>query len=774
MSESEIDGIAEDGGPALVVANNVDISNCDLEQVQLVGAIQPHGALLILKEPELIIVQASANTLDFLGVVCEALVGKTINALLGDDYTEALRLRIAETHLTDILALLMTAPCRSRSGRRFHLFGNRIDGLLLLEFELVDEDRCQKPQSDSLPILRNAFQSMRCASSLSAFLDSVVVQMQLITGFERVMAYRFDEGGSGEVVAEAKAPGLEAYLGLHYPASDIPKPARRLFAFSLLRHLPNVDYVPVPLFPAHSPLATGKPVDLSYSFLRSVSVMYTDHLRNMGVKATLVSPLLKEGKLWGLISCMQHSEPKYLSFENRVLVEMLIQTISMLLADQENYDHLAYRLRLDQVLVVLVTALGRVATFPEALLSGGANLLSVMDADGVALIADGKVLLLGQTPSPHQVSMIANWLAQQKAAVFSTHQLPHDFPPSSDFSAVASGLLTVSLTRTSSDRVIWFRPEVLSEVHWAGDPNKPVEIVGQDDQQLRLRPRTSFKLWKETVHCQSRPWLGCEIDHATKLRQAIIDVLVDRAKLLARANVELERSNQELDSFAYAASHDLKEPLRGINNFAEFLRAEDGARLSTMGSSRLETIIRLAGRMDNMLESLMQYSRIGRNELVLQPLPIRALLEQIVELIQQVNPSQDIKIEIQPAFPEISGDRVRVCMIFQNLIMNAIKYNDQEKKWIEIGCDSAQVPPVFFVRDNGIGIAPSHHELIFQLFRRLHGRDEYGGGTGAGLTIVKKAVARHGGNIWVESSEGRGSTFFFTLAHWQDRGAEKQ
>ena len=564
---------------------------------------------------------------------------------------------------------------------------------------------------------------------------------------------------------------MESYLGLHYPASDIPKPARRLFAFSQLRHLPNVDYVPVPLFPRHSPLATGEQVDLSYSFLRSVSVMYADYLRNMGVKATLVSPLLKDGKLWGLISCMQHSGPKYLSHGHRVSVEFLIQTISMLLADRENLDQYAYRMRLDQVLVKLVGAMGRVETFPEALLVGETNLLSAIDAGGVALIADGKLTLVGQTPSQHQVSLLANWLAQQNTVVFSTHRLPHEFPASAAFSAVASGLLTIRLARASSDRVIWFRPEVLSEVHWAGDPNKPVEI-SHEDQQVRLRPRTSFALWRQTVHSQSRPWLDCEIDYATRLRRAIIDVIVDHAKLLARANAELERSNLDLDSFAYAASHDLRGPLRGIHNFAEFLRTEDGGRLSASGSRRLETIIRLAGSMDNMLESLLQYSRLGRSELVLQSLPMEALVEQAVELIHQVNPDQSVNIVIQPSLPIICGDRFQVGIIFYNLIMNAIKYNNQAIKTVEIGCDSSQVPPVFFVRDNGIGIDPGYHELIFQLFRRLHGRDEYGGGTGAGLTIVKKAINRHGGSIWVDSSVGRGSTFYFTLAPLRDAKAE--
>ena len=770
MSEALSNNTAANAEPAFVTAENVDISNCELEQVHLVGAIQPHGALLVLDEPDLRVVQASANTLGFLGVDSALLLGQTIDSLLGDDNTAALRRQLAGTDLTGILAHLMIVECLPHCAGRYHLFGNRSNGLLLLEFERAGI-LGQTPQSELFSGLRDAIQQLQGALSLRTFLQLAVDRMRTLTGFERVMAYRFDVDGSGEVVAEAKLPDLEAYLGLHYPASDIPGPARRLFELSPLRHLPDVDYVPVPLLSVPSSSTAVAPLDLSYSFLRSVSVMYTGYLRNMGVKATLVAPLLSGGKLWGLLSCMHHSEPHYLPFERRIPVEFFAQMLSMLMGDRESLEHCAYRLRLDQVLGQLVGMMGRTETFQEALAAGETNLLSAMDASGVALIADGKLTVLGETPTQDQIGLLAAWLAQQGAMVFSTHRLAHDFPAATAFSAVASGVLSIRLSRAGSDRVIWFRPEVLRDVAWAGDPNKPVE-VGMDDHAMRLRPRTSFALWKEIVHGQSRPWLNCEIDYAVSLRQAIIDVIVERARLLARANAELERSNRELDSFAYAASHDLKEPLRGIHNFAEFLQAEDGARLTERGRQRLGTILRLSGRMDAMLESLLKYSRVGRNVLDLQTQAIAALVEQTVELIRQVNTDQNVLIDVQSPLPAICCDRVRVAMIFHNLIMNAIKYNDQPVKKVEVGCDTSVDPPVFFVRDNGIGIEPSYHQLIFQLFRRLHGREEYGGGSGAGLTIVKKAIDRHGGSIWVESLAGAGSTFYFTLAPARDAVTE--
>jgi chemotaxis family two-component system sensor kinase Cph1 len=755
----------------MITATNVDISNCDLEQIQLVGAIQPHGALLVLAEPDLRIVQASANTGRFLGIPAEDLLGRTVEAVLGTADGATLRTRLDGAGLTGVLDHLMRLPRLPHLDAPFHLFGNRMDGLLLLEFEQAAETG--KTQGvDGFSQLREVIHTLQRTPSLRVFLNIAVEQVRAYTGFERVMAYRFDADGSGEIVAEAKSAGLETYLGLHYPASDIPAPARRLFALSPLRHLPDVDYTPVPLLADPLSAAGGSPVDLSHSFLRSVSLMYTGYLRNMGVKATMVMPLLKDGKLWGLISCMNHTAPKYLCYECRAPVELLTQMLSMLMGDRESLDHCDYRIRLNQALEKLAGLLGRCDDLHEALLAGPANLLSAIDADGAAIIADGKLTLLGKTPTAGQVGRLADWLSQQKAEVFSTHRLAHDFPACEDFGPVASGLLSIRLFRTGSEQVIWFRTEVLREVHWAGDPNKPVEI-SEINQELRLQPRTSFALWKETVHGQSRPWLDCELDYAGSLRQAIVDTVAKRARVLATTNAELERSNQELDAFAYVASHDLREPLRGIHNFAEFLKEEEGGHLSAQAMQRIETILRLSGRMDNMLESLLLYSRITKKDLDLHMLSVADLARQTAEFILQIIPVKNVSIKVQPSLPEVRCDRVRVAMVFQNLIMNAIKYNDKAEKMIEIGCDASGITPVFYVRDNGIGIEQNQHELIFQLFRRLHGRDAYGGGSGAGLTIAKKAVNRHGGHIWVESQPGTGSTFYFTLTTLRDAEGER-
>jgi len=740
-----------------VTSANVDLSNCDREQIQLVGAIQPHGVLLVLEEGSLRILQASANCSEFLNMPWENLVGNNIDVLFGDENGKILRAELAVKNIRHGMVHLLTLPSLACYGQALHVFANSINDVVLLELERADP--ALQTASAVLYELREAMQTLQSSTSLQAFLNHAVEQIRRFSGFERVMAYRFAADGSGEVIAEAKLEELETYLSLHYPASDIPAPARRLFSLSPLRHLPDVDYAPVPLLPADA----INPVDLSYVNLRSVSVMYTQYLRNMGVKATLVMPLFKNGELWGLISCMQHSGPFYLAFERRIPLEFLSQMVAQLSESREALDQLEYRKQLDHVLEQLVLKMTQADSLHQALMQEDTNLLSVIDASGVALLADAKLTVLGKTPNAKEIGRLVEWLTQQKDDIFATHTLGVDFSDSLNFSDGSRGLLAVRLSRKSMDWLIWFRPEILSEVHWAGDPGKPMEI-DETNGEILLKPRTSFARWKESVHGQSRPWLVCELDYAERLRHGIFGMIVERAWLLAQMNAELERSNLELDAFAYASSHDMKEPLRGIHNYAEFLKMEESRHLSENGRLRLNTILRVTEHMADLLDALLQYSRIGKNKLELHPCATKDLVNQTIKLIKETWTDENISIEIKGDLPVIDCDSVWVSTVFQNLITNAVKYNHQPDKKIEIGCDNTFNAPVFYIRDNGIGIDKEHQNSIFELFHRLHGRNEFGGGSGAGLTITKRVIERHGGRIWVQSNLGQGSTFFFTLS----------
>ena len=239
-------------------------------------------------------------------------------------------------------------------------------------------------------------------------------------------------------------------------------------------------------------------------------------------------------------------------------------------------------------------------------------------------------------------------------------------------------------------------------------------------------------------------------------------------------NGELIRSNQELDEFAYIASHDLKEPLRRIHNYATFLLEDYKDKLDGEGADKLETLKRLTQRMDTLLDSLLDFSRVGRLEFAIRETNLNDVLEEVLDSLRINLKERGVEVRIPQQLPTIMGDRVRIGEIYRNLITNAMKYNDKLEKWIEIGTASKAMTAeltdekldqaiIFYVRDNGIGIPEKHYEAIFRIFKRLHARNEFGGGTGVGLTIVKKIIERHGGRIMVRSTHGEGTCFYFTL-----------
>ncbi len=222
--------------------------------------------------------------------------------------------------------------------------------------------------------------------------------------------------------------------------------------------------------------------------------------------------------------------------------------------------------------------------------------------------------------------------------------------------------------------------------------------------------------------------------------------------------------NKSLDEFTYIAAHDLKEPLRGIHNYASFLKEDCAAQLDETGNQYIDSIQRLSERLSTLIDSLMIYSRLGVEELIKSSVDVDAVIDAVAEDLNRLWTKEGIELRRNGLLGTVHGDAARIGEVFQNLISNAAKYNDKPSRWIGVGCDRSATPPIFYVRDNGIGIAPQHHENVFRIFKRLHEQNKYGGGTGAGLTIVRKIIERYGGHIWLESVPGEGTVFYFTLS----------
>jgi two-component system, chemotaxis family, sensor kinase Cph1 len=578
------------------------------------------------------------------------------------------------------------------------------------------------------------------------------------------------------VVAESRRSDLAPWLGLHYPAEDIPKPARDIFAKTWIRPVPDINGALAEMTPLLNP-DTGQPVDMTFCALRGVSVMYTEYLQNMGVSAGLTMPLRRDNVLWGLIACHHYSGPHHVPYELRAACEFLAQVGSLQHQAVEDRENAAYRIQLEEVnqqLLSIAAQEGGLASMTD----GNPSLLGAMRASGAALFHRDRWWRVGQTPDESQLEGLGQWVVNRldsnavMSPIYATQALAADYPPAGDFADVASGLLAAPLSRSGQNLMMWFRPEVLKTVNWGGNPHDKPLVPGPNGP--RLTPRRSFELFSESVHQQSVPWLQVEIDAAARLRSLIMELVIVRAERLAGLNADLARSNEELDAFAYVASHDLKEPLRGIHKYAHQLM--ETARADPEEKRKLDGLMRLTLRMDSLLDSLLHFSRVGREELTLEKVDLNEVLGDAIEMVGSRTSDGRTQIVTPRALPELMCDRIRVREVLVNLLSNALKYNDRATKRVEIGYIGAQESglrstfpagtdghTVYYVRDNGIGIAPRHFDQVFKMFKRLHGREEYGGGTGAGLTIVRKLVERHRGQVWPQSVAGEGSTFFFTL-----------
>ncbi len=749
----------------------VDLATCDKEPIHIPGRIQPHGLLVVLSDPDLAIVQISNNTDEYVHRAALEFLSQPLSALLPQPHVDELRNLLVAEDVVDNPMYVWTLPLID-GGPLFDGMVHRRQGVIVLELE-VARPPAEAPK-DFYRLVKTMIGRIQRAPTFEDFCQTTAHEVRMLTGFDRVMVYQFDEDGHGSVIAEAKIDALDPFLGLHYPASDIPKQARVLYTLNWLRLIPDISYVAADIVPTLRP-DTGAPIDLSYAHLRSVSPIHVEYLQNMGVGASMSISLVKDGELWGLIAC-HHNSPKHIPYEVRTACEFLAQAVSLQLSAQQTTVEYEYRMRLRSVGAALVERMALADSWHEALSHGEPSILSLIDAGGVAICAEGSCTLLGSTPIEQDVQQLTEWLAQQPdQEIIMTDSLARDCPPLAHCKDTASGIMALPIAPELGEYIIWFRPEVLQSVNWAGEPIKAVEVT---EGGTRLSPRKSFEAWKETVRFHSLPWQPVEREAALNLRNAVIGMILRRAKELAQLNRELSRSNEALDEFAYITSHDLKEPLRGIHNYAHFLLEDYTDTLDDAGQEQLQTIVRLTRRMDTLLNSLLHYSRVGRTELGMQRVSLDTVVRESIEMLHVKIEETRTDIRIPRPLPVVLCDRVRVGEVFANLIANAIKYNDKAEKWVEIGYLDEPAPTervgssveagmhyvTCYVRDNGIGITNNHHDAIFRMFTRLHGHDTFGEGTGVGLAIVKRIIERHGGTIWVDSLPDEGTTFYFTFS----------
>ncbi|NEP00626.1 MAG: GAF domain-containing protein [Symploca sp. SIO2E9] len=736
---------------------DLNLTSLEQEKIHFHGQIQPHGVLFVLEEPELKILQFSNNCSTVFGISPEDILNSKLEDILDSYQVERLKAGLSEENLDFINPAKVWAR---KNGDDYVVFDSVFhrspDGFLILELEpTISQENI--PFLSFYHLARASINQLQETANLRDFGQIIVEEVRKVTGFDRVMLYKFDEDGHGAVIAEEKLESMEPYLGLHYPESDIPKPARKLFSSNWIRLIPDANAQPVEVLPVHNPISQ-RPLDLTHSILRSASPCHLEYLHNMGVGASLTISLIKDQKLWGLIAC-HHLSPKYVSYELRKACEFLGRVIFSEISAREETEDYDYRMKLTYIQSALIDYMSQEENFIDGLVKREPNLLDLTSAQGAAVCFGSNCTVIGETPNQEDLNFLLQWLKSNvNEEVFATDSLPRIYPDAERFKDVASGLLAIPISKRNY--VLWFRPEVIQTVNWGGDPSKAFEAT-HSEGSVKLSPRKSFELWKQTVQLQSLPWKQVEIKAALELRKAIVNIVLRQADELAQLAQDLERSNAELKKFAYVASHDLQEPLNQVANYVQLLEMRYEQELDEDAKDFIGFAVEGVSLMQTLIDDVLAYSRVDLKGIEFELTEVETALERaLANLGRRISESGAV-ITSDP-LPTVMADSTQLMQLFQNLIGNAIKFRSQQPPEIHLGAQRLEDAWLFSVRDNGIGIEPQFSDRIFVIFQRLHTRDEYPG-TGMGLAICKKIVECHRGRIWVESELGEGATFYFTI-----------
>ncbi len=736
---------------------DINLISLNEASIHLSSQIQPHGVLLVLEEPELKILQVSTNTLNIFGITLENVLQKKLEDLLDPFQIQIIKTGLSGANLDFINSTKVWVQKKGDDYIVFDaVFHRNQERFLIMELEpAITQENI--PFLKFYHLARASINQLEKVSNFRDFCQIIVQEIRKITEFDRVMLYKFDDDEHGSVVAEEKLESLEPYFGLHYPASDIPQPARKLFASNSIRIIPDSSSEPVKVFPVNNPIS-DRPIDLTNSILRSAAPCHIEYLHNMGVAASLTISLIKDQKLWGLIAC-HHQSPKYISYELRKACEFLGRLIfAEISAREETEDH-DRRINLTYIQSRLIEYMSQEENFIDGLVKNPQNLLDLASAQGAAVCFGGNCRVVGETPKEEDLSFLIQWLKKNvEEEVFYTDSLPQIYPDAESFKNVASGLLAIPIAKRNY--VLWFRPEVIQTVNWGGDPNQALE-VSQSEGNIHLCPRKSFELWKETVHLTSLPWKDIEVKAALELRKAIVNIVLRQADELAQLAQDLERSNADLKKFAYVASHDLQEPLNQVVNYVQLLQMRYGEQLDEEAREFISYAVEGVTLMQTLIDDVLAYSKVDMQAIAFQMTEVKTALDWALGNLRQRIKETGATITHDP-LPTVMADSTQLMQLFQNLIGNALKFHSDQPLEIHVGAKRIEDAWLFSVRDNGIGIDPQFSDRIFVIFQRLHTRDEYIG-TGMGLAICKKIVECHRGRMWIESKLGEGATFYFTI-----------
>ena len=617
--------------------------------------------------------------------------------------------------------------------------------------------------------VQNILSAINGCTSVQQVAEVAAKEIKQLTGFDKVMLYSFDEEWIGSVIAEEMEEGMDSYLGLRFPSSDIPKQARELYLKNPYRLIPNREYTGVPLFPETNPV-TNEPTDLSDCKFRSVVSVHLEYLKNMAVMASMSTRIIHKEQLWGLIAC-HHRTPKYLSFQECSFFEFLSNIISSKIAS------LLYKLsagreqHLQKLFAEVTQRLYASGSLYNCLVESADLLMQLFDADGIAICWDQQTGAAGSTPAQDQINSLRTWLSTQPfSKTTPITDLPLRYPAAQEFAETGSGVLVLPIQPYEGNYVLAFRKEVVKKVNWGGNPN---QVVTFEPNSNNYHPRNSFALWQQTVRHTAEPWFKEHLEIAEKCRVALVEFTLrqltttleqevfKRTEELFDSKSQLERTYNDLMQVLHVTSHDLREPARKIEFFGSMLN--ESITNQDM-ASYMEKMLLSSKRISTLIRSLVSYSRLSE-PLEKTPVDLNEIVNDVLNDFELLIGEKGATIEMGH-LPRINAVPDQMRQVFHSIIDNALKFSEAGVH-IRIGAErlagtaNGDDGHKIIITDTGIGFDDQYAEYIFRMFKKGH-RESYEG-AGIGLTLARKIIENHGGTLTARGQQKKGATFIITL-----------
>jgi light-regulated signal transduction histidine kinase (bacteriophytochrome) len=738
------------------------VSNCESEPIHVPGSIQPFGVLLAVNIHTYTVDFCSANTGEFLGLPASDVLGKALKDIVGVDQWKNLHQHIKENNPEQIYILTYNSVL-------YDISSYRQGDLVLLEIERSAQTGVSLP--DLFEQSKNFVSYLGKSDSLQGLCTHVAEQVRMVTGYDRVMIYRFDKEYNGEVYAESLNDNVESFFGLHYPHTDIPPQARALFARNLLRMIPDVYYQPVGVVTTKEN-ATHESLDMSVGGLRSVSPVHIEYLKNMGVGASLTVSLIHNQKLWGLIAC-HHNTPKLLPATSRLSAKLHAHFLTSQISNRESAREHKATMDINEQLGPIIKSISKndIGHYRD-----NKQLYECINADGIAILTDSLIYLAGKTPDKKQIMDLVDWLDYRtESDYYATSRLAGSYPQAADIKDTASGVFFHSLNKGSKQGVLWFRSEKKRTVLWAGDPDK----VNQSDA-AKLLPRKSFAVWQQIVAGTCDEWESPEIYGGIRLATNIqnnvfLGHITREEKKYRLQTYKLEKLNEELSNFNYICSHDLQEPIRKIQVFSSMLLSDKKPAPGFEKEHILNKINVSAHRAVAMINDLLELASVSNYSDVLDEVNLDDCLSSVLTDLELVIEEKHATITHE-YLGNVKAIRTQIERLLYNLIANSLKFSNATSPEItielghatadEIMHDTPLDPQAHYVclkvSDNGIGFEQEYAHKIFSVFYRLDNKQMYEG-RGIGLAICKKIADNHQGYIRAKSEKDKGATFYVYL-----------